>query len=159
MAHKLKKMLTDNIGLKVIALVLAILIWLFVSNQNDPVRSMILSNVPISIVNEDSFADIGMVAEPEGSGTVTLKVTERRSVLNRLARNGSNFYVEADLENINEMNTVPLKVTCDNSAVTWDEISISPASLKRQWVTCSFWTTRITLSSTAASAETELSSN
>ncbi len=130
MAHKLKKMLTDNIGLKVIALVLAILIWLFVSNQNDPVRSMILSNVPISIVNEDSFADIGMVAEPEGSGTVTLKVTERRSVLNRLARNGSNFYVEADLENINEMNTVPLKVTCDNFAVTWDEISISPASLK-----------------------------
>ena len=130
MGYKIRKILTDNLGLKMLALILAIVIWWFVMNQNDPVRSMIISNVPITIVNEESIADIGKVVEPEGSGTVNVKVTERRSILNRLARNGSNFYVEADLENINEMNAVPLTVVCDNSAVTWDEISISPTSLK-----------------------------
>ena len=130
MGHKIRRMLTDNLGLKALALIIAVVIWWFVMSQNDPVRSMIISNVPITIVNEESIADIGKVVEPEGSGTVTVKVTERRSVLNRLARNGSNFYVEADLENINEMNTVPLTITCDNSSVTWDEMSISPSSLK-----------------------------
>ena len=122
--------LTNNLSLKIIALLCGFFIWLFVTNSNDPVGSMIISNVPISIVNEDSVADIGKVVEPVGSGTVTLKVTERQSVRNRLNRSGTNFYVEADLENINQMNTVPLTVTCDNPSVTWDEIAISPASLK-----------------------------
>ena len=130
MLSKWKTGLMNNGSLKIIALVIAFFIWLFVTNNNDPVGSMTISNVPITIVNEDSIADIGKVVEPEGSGTVTIKVTERRSVRSRLARNGSNFYVEADLENINQLNTVPLTVVCDNSAVTWDEIAISPSSLK-----------------------------
>ena len=128
--NKEKNRLTGNLVLKLIALVMGFLIWLMVTNSDDPTRSLILSNVPITIVNEDSIADIGKVVEPEGSSTVTLKVTERRSVLNRLARNGSDFYVEADLENINEMNTVPLTVNCTNPNVTWDEISINPSALK-----------------------------
>mgnify|MGYP002234431625 FL=1 len=68
------------------------------------------------------------MVELDGSGTVNLKVTERRRTLERLSR--ADFYVEADLENLTDMNTVPLTVTCTNSAVTWDEIEISPSSLK-----------------------------
>jgi len=128
MIRKIWKKLTNGLGLKLIALVISFVIWLFVTNSNNPVRSTTIQNVPINIVNEDSIADIGKIVEPEGSDTVTLKVTERRSVLNRLTR--SNFYVEADLENINALDSVPLTVTCDNSAVTWDEIAISPSSLK-----------------------------
>ncbi len=126
--NKVIKALTGNLALKIISLVFAFVIWVLVTNNNNPIRSMTISNVPITIVNEDSIGDIGKVAEPEGSDTVTLKLTERRSVLNKLNRN--NFYVEADLETMNEMDTVPLTVVCDNAAVTWDEIAISPSSLK-----------------------------
>lgn len=126
--NKIIKALTGNLALKIISLVFAFVIWVLVTNNNNPIRSMTISNVPITIVNEDSIGDIGKVAEPEGSDTVTLKLTERRSVLNKLNRN--NFYVEADLETMNEMDTVPLTVVCDNAAVTWDEIAISPSSLK-----------------------------
>lgn len=130
MKGKIPAWLSENIALKLIALVIACAIWLFVRNSDDPIDTELFSNVEITIINEDSIADIGKVVEPEGSGTVTLKVRERRSVLRRLSRTGSDFYVEADLENINEMNSVPLTVTCNNSSVTWDEIEISPASLK-----------------------------
>jgi YbbR domain-containing protein len=34
------------------------------------------------------------------------------------------------MENLNEMDSVPLTVTCSNSAVTWDEIEVSPSSMK-----------------------------
>ena len=128
MKHDYLKSVKDNLALKLIALIIAVLIWLFVSNQNDPSRTITIQNVPITIVNEDSIGDIGKVAEPSGGDTVTVKVTERRSVLNRLGR--GNFYVEADLENINQMNTVPLTVTCDNARVSWDEVQITPSSLK-----------------------------
>ena len=115
-------------ALKVVALLIAFGIWVSVTNSNNPVRSITIANVPINMINEDSIADIGKVVEPMGSDTVTIKVTERRSILNRLNR--ANFNVEADLENINEMDSVPLTVTCDVSSVTWDEMQISPTSLK-----------------------------
>lgn len=130
MREKLRALFTENLTLKIMALVIGFLIWLFVSNSNDPVKTALISNVPIVITNESSIADIGKVVEPEGSGTVTLRVTERRSVLNRLSRTGADFTVTADLQNINDMDTVPLTVTCTNPAVTWDEVELSPSSLK-----------------------------
>lgn len=130
MKSKIVDKLMGNIFLKIIAVVVAFLIWLLVTNTNNPIKTQLFTNVPINVVNKDSIADIGKVVELEGSGTVTLKVTEKRSVLERLSRTGTDFYVEADMENINEMNTVPLTVTCSNSLVTWDEIEISPSSLK-----------------------------
>lgn len=122
--------LAGNLFLKVIALIVAFLIWLLVTNTNNPVKTQLFTNVPINVVNQDSIADIGKVVEMEGSGTVTLKVKEKRSILERLSRTGTDFYVEADMENINQMNTVPLTVTCNNPLITWDEIEISPSFMK-----------------------------
>lgn len=130
MKVNISKKLTGNLGLKAIALAIAFLIWLLVTNTNNPRKTQLFTNVPINVVNKDSIADIGKVVELEGSGTVTLRVEERRTVLDRLSKTGADFYVEADMENINEMNTVPLTVTCSNPLVTWDEIDISPSSLK-----------------------------
>ena len=120
--------LTGNLPLKIISVVIAFLIWLLVSNTNNPIQTKTFSNVPITIVNQSSVADIGKVVEPEGNGMVNLRVKERRRVLDQLTR--SDFYVEADMENINSMNSVPLTVTCSNSSVSWDEIDILPSSLK-----------------------------
>ncbi len=121
---------TQNLALKLIALAIGFFIWLFVTNNNDPVRTMLITNVPITLVNEESIADIGKVVEPEGSGTVTLRISERKSVLSRLNKTGTDFSVVADLENITELNTVPLTVSCTYASITWDEIDMSPSSLK-----------------------------
>lgn len=130
MWHKVRQVLFENLWLKIASLVIAFLIWMGVTNTSNPMKTQLFTNVPITIVNQDSVADIGKVVEAQGSGTVTLRVTERRSVLSELAKNGSDFYVEADMENLNEMDSVPLTVSCSNSAVTWDKIEVSPSSLK-----------------------------
>ena len=130
MGHKIRKALLGNLWIKLLSLLIAIGIWFMVSNANDPVRTTLFPDVPITIVNQDSVAEIGKVIEVQGSGTVTLRATEKKSVLERLSRSGSDFYVEADMNNITEMNTVPLTVTCSNQAVTWDEIEMTPSSLK-----------------------------
>ena len=130
MGRKIRNALLGNLWLKLLSLLIAIFIWIMVTNANNPVRTTLFSGVPITIVNQDSVADIGKVIEAQGSGTVTLKVTEKRSVLENLSKDGSDFDVEADMNNITEMNTVPLTVACSNTAVTWDEIDITPSSLK-----------------------------
>jgi YbbR domain-containing protein len=129
MGHKIGETLFRNIGLKIAALVIAFFVWVGVTNTNNPVKTQLFTNVPITIVNQDAVADIGKVVEQQGNGTVTLRVTDRRSVLSQLARNGSDFYVEADMKNLNSMNTVPLTVTCSNPQVTWDKIEVLPSSL------------------------------
>lgn len=128
MMHKLLHLVKDNLGLKVLSLVIAFLIWLLVSNTSNPYQTRLYSNVPITIVNQDSIADIGKVVEAQGSGTVTLRVTGRRAILQSLTRN--DFYVEADMENINQMDAVPLTVVCNNSQISWDDIEMNPPSLK-----------------------------
>lgn len=128
MKNKIIEKLAGNVLLKFTALLIAFFIWLLVTNTENPVSTELYTNVPITIVNQDSIADIGKVVEAEGSGMVTVRVTERRSIRDRLKN--SDFYVEADMENINEMNSVPLTVICSNPAVSWDEIQIWPSSLK-----------------------------
>lgn len=130
MGYKIRKALLGNLWIKFLSLLIAIGIWLMVTNANNPTRTTLFPNVPITIVNQDSVADIGKVIEAQGSGTVTLRVTEKRSVLESLNRSGSDFNVEADMNNITDMNTVPLTVTCTNPVITWDEIDVSPSSLK-----------------------------
>lgn len=128
MMHKLLHLVKDNLGLKVLSLVIAFFIWLLVSNTSNPYQTRLYSNVPITIVNQDSIADIGKVVEAQGSGTVTLRVQGRRAILQSLTRN--DFYVEADMENINQMDAVPLTVVCNNSQISWDDIEMNPPSLK-----------------------------
>ncbi len=126
----LGRRLTRNLALKVLSLAVAVLIWLLVANVNNPYESILLKDVRVQFMNEDSVTDIDKVFDVIEGSTVTLKVTERSSVLKRLS--ASNFTVVADMEALTDMNSVPLHVTCDNAAVSWDEIEIYPSVMKVQ---------------------------
>ena len=118
---------TGNLSLKLLSLVVAFLIWLLVMNVDNPTKAR-LFQAEIQIMNEDSVTEIDKVFDVVSDMTVMLRVTERRRVINSLSRD--DFTVVADMENLNEMGSVPLTVTCSNPAVTWDEIEVSPSSMK-----------------------------
>lgn len=119
---------TRNLSLKLVSLVVAFLIWLLIENIDNPTRSRLLRDVPIQVVNGDSVTEIDKVYDIVSDETVVLKVTERKSIIDSLS--ASDFSVTADMENLNEMNTVPLTVTCSNPLVSWDEIETVPSSMK-----------------------------
>lgn len=124
----MKHKLTKNLSLKLLSLIVAFLIWLIVGNVDNPVNYSLYKDIKIQIANEDSVTEIDKVFNIVSDETVVLKVKERQNVLARLSRD--DFTVTADLENLTEMDTVPLTVTCRDPAVTWDEIEISPSSMK-----------------------------
>ncbi|MCD8012321.1 MAG: hypothetical protein LUG99_03980 [Lachnospiraceae bacterium] len=125
---KIPKRLTRNLGLKLLSVGVAFLIWLVVANVDNPTKSKLFRDIKIEIVNEDSVTEIDKAFDIVSEDSVTIKVTERRRVLESLS--SSDFTVVADMENLTEMNTVPLTVTCSNSAVTLDEMTVVPASMK-----------------------------
>ena len=46
---------TDNLGLKIIAVIFAAFLWLIVVNLDNPVSTQTFSEVPVTIINEDIF--------------------------------------------------------------------------------------------------------
>lgn len=124
----MKYKLTRNPGLKILSLAVAFLIWLVVVNIDNPTNSKLYKDIKIQIINEDSVTEIDKVFDLISDDTVIVKVTERRSILDSLR--ASDFTVVADMENLNEMNSVPLTVSCSNARVTLDEMQIVPSSMK-----------------------------
>lgn len=107
----MKEKLINNIGFKVISLILAALLWIVIINVDDPVTSKKFNNIPVTILNEDTIKSQDKVYEVIEGGTVDILVTARTSVLSEVL--ASDFKVTADLANL----TPP-----------WDSVKI--------WVTC-----------------------
>ncbi|MCD7885077.1 MAG: hypothetical protein LUI87_15475 [Lachnospiraceae bacterium] len=128
LSWKLPFKLPKNLPLKMLSIVVAFLIWLVVANVSNPTISKLFRDIKIEIINEDSVTEIDKAFDIVSEDSVVIKVTERKRVLESLS--ASDFTVVADMENLTEMNTVPLTVTCSNSAVTLDEITVVPSSMK-----------------------------
>lgn len=116
----MKKKIFSNMWLKVMAVVVAFVIWLMVVNGDDPVKTETFRNVPITVKNADLFTEkvkkvyIPRLDSKTGQelDTVTVYVKARRSILDKLS--ADSFTVTADFENIVEdMNTIPLDITCN----------------------------------------------
>ena len=77
--------LTNNLGLKVIALVFSVLLWLFVVNIDDPINSRVFNDIPYVVKNEEIATNDGkMFKIMDDIDSVRVVVHARRSVLNKI---------------------------------------------------------------------------
>ncbi len=127
----MKHLFTHNLGLKLISVLCACLIWLIVMDNSDPERTQIYRSVPVTIVNQDTITNANKTyTVVDDTDRVNVYVTARRSVRSRLSA-ASSFTVKADLENYNEaLGSVPLEITCTEPSVTQENMRIQPSSLK-----------------------------
>lgn len=117
MLKKLTKLVTNNFGLKIIALLFAIALWLVVVNIDDPTQTQSFT-ASINIENADYMSQQGQYFEVKDSNmTVTFKVSAKRSVMRNLSN--TDFRATADMENIEEYDgvyRVPLDITATRYA-------------------------------------------
>ncbi|MBO5372902.1 MAG: hypothetical protein J6A75_09295 [Lachnospiraceae bacterium] len=109
MVNKITKWITNDFGLKILAVVFASVLWLAVVNIDDPkiTRSF---TATVSVENADYLAGIGKCYEiVNNSNTVSFKVTGKRSYLERMSN--ADFKAVADLETIEEMSRVPIEIS------------------------------------------------
>ena len=52
----IKKFFSRNLLLKVFSLLFAFLLWLVIVNQQDPVTTETINNIPVTIKNSDYFS-------------------------------------------------------------------------------------------------------
>lgn len=121
----MKKMLTNNLGLKLISVAAAIMLWLIVINIDDPYTYRDFSPIQVTMLNENVVTDQGKVYKIEdGSDVISLRVTGKKSVLEEL--NIEDFTATADMEkSIKYNDLVGIEVSCSNKNVRSADISLS----------------------------------
>ena len=101
----MKKKLTANLGLKILAVLFSVAIWFIVININDPVDKQVFRNIPVEILHEEAVINAGKVYEIlDGTDVIDVTVWAKRSILDTLGE--ENIIATADMQEINFMDTM-----------------------------------------------------
>ncbi len=118
-------MLTNNLGLKLLSIIAAVMLWLIIVSIDDPVAYQDFSGIRVTMLNEDTVTDRDKVYRIEdNSDIISIRVQAKRSVLAKLTP--EDFTATADMEkNIKFDNLVGIEVTCNNRNVKSTDITKS----------------------------------
>ncbi len=118
----MRKKLTHNLGLKLLSVGVAFLLWLVVVSVDDPITSRPYNSIPVELINTQTITQGGKVFEVQNnSDMVNINVTAKRSVLGALSRD--NFKATADMSKLDPAtNTVPIEVRSNRYADKIDDI-------------------------------------
>ncbi|MCR4673866.1 MAG: hypothetical protein K5675_02560 [Lachnospiraceae bacterium] len=109
MKNKLINIFINNIGLKLLAILFAVILWLVVVNVDNPSQSKSFT-VTVQVTNEDVLLEQGKYYTiPDNANTVTFRVTARRSIMEQLT--ASDFVAVADLNNLENDSRIPVEIT------------------------------------------------
>lgn len=102
----------NNFGLKLLAVVFAVVIWIAVINVSDPVINTSYADIPVIVTNTEDITTNGKVYELTSDSTVSISVSAKRSVQDYLSED--NFKAVVDLEDYDEQTgLVPIRVECN----------------------------------------------
>ena len=104
----MRKKLTNNLGMKIISLMLAIVFWLVVITMEDPEQTKTLE-IPVTKINEELIRENDKIYEVIEGNTVTITVRARQSILKDLT--AKDFEATADFADLSFTGAVPIEVT------------------------------------------------
>lgn len=110
----MKKKILNNLGLKLLSVGLAIVLWFLVVMADNPKDSVTFSNIQVTLTNtellENKFYEV-----LEGSDRIRVTVEAPRNVVQQL--NASDIVAEADVSRLTEVNTVPISFRVLNEGI------------------------------------------
>ena len=106
----MKKSLTNNIGLKLLAFIFAFMLWLLVVNIDNPVDTKTFDDIPVSIeYTEVVTQDQRSYQVLDGTDTVSVTVSATRSVLEKIS--AENIVATADMRELYLESQIPIEIT------------------------------------------------
>ncbi len=124
----MKKKLTNNLSLKIVSVLVAVVIWLAISSANDPVQTKAYT-VKINVTNAEYIYDAGKTYRIDDEDQqVTVYVTAKQSILNR----NTDLTATADLTQIVNMESDPAYVPIQIASipgVSMENVSVFPKTV------------------------------
>lgn len=121
--EKLKKLLMNNLVLKLISVIIALGIWLMVVNIDDPVTTQTYRSVPVKVTNSGYIESMNKAYQIDDSdSTVTVVLKGKRSMIKNRQQD---IVAEADLTQIIDLNSDPVMVPVTVSCAGIEEAAVT----------------------------------
>lgn len=106
----MRRRLTSNLGLKVLAFFIAVFMWLIVVNIDDPVIEKTYTGIPVSVVNEEIVTATNRTYQiVDGTQEVSVAVSARRSVMEKIT--AEDIAAVADMKELSLGTQIPIEVS------------------------------------------------
>lgn len=123
----MKKRLTNNWGLKILAFFIAVMLWFVVVNIDNPIQQKVYTNVPVNVINTEVLAEEQQTFQiVDDTQTISVTVTAQRSVLQKI--NNSDIVAVADMKELTLKTQIPINVTVNGHKV--ESAVASPRNLQ-----------------------------
>ncbi len=115
----MKKIIFNNIGLKILALLIAIVVWWVVMNIDDPLVKKNITGINVELRNDSDLTDKGYIYEVDSGSVISITVWAPESVAKDLK--SSDFVAYADLSQLSPLtDTANITIECVKSDVKSD---------------------------------------
>lgn len=125
--RKIKTSMTHNVGIKVVAVIVATLIWLIVINMTDPEKTIVIYNIPVKVTHEEVINDMDMVYDVTSNKYVNITVSGKRSLVGKLS--ADDFVATASLKELSKVNSIPVDISAKQGSVA-RKITIEKQSIQ-----------------------------
>lgn len=107
----MEKMMQNPRTIKIICIIMSVLLWLYVSYQENPSMTKTVRNVPVTVIGEQTLNDNGYSIFSISESSVDVKATAKRLSLARL--NNKTLSATINVSSINSAGTytIPASVT------------------------------------------------
>lgn len=107
----MKHKITKNWGLKLVSFLFAAMLWVIVTNINDPIDTYRVYNVPVTLKNMELITNNGRIYEVlDGSDMIdTVVIRAPRSIVDRFSE--ADVVAEADVNDLTSLNTIAIKLS------------------------------------------------
>lgn len=121
-------MLNRNITIKILSVIFAFILWLYVMGEKNPEITTDVNNIPVRIVNIDSLDKKGLTLLDNKSYYVSVKVKGRRSDIMDLKT--SDIVAQADMSNISSKGVNVVSVDISGLSKSISLVSVNPPEIK-----------------------------
>ena len=105
---------TNNLVLKILAVMISCILWFVVNNITDPLEDKPFNNIPVEIINSDLITNEGKVYEVlDGTNFVNVRLRGKRSIIRDITRD--DLRAVADMAELTFMNTVRIEVSSNRN--------------------------------------------
>lgn len=127
----MKKILKNNIGLKLLAVLFAVLLWLVVVNIDDPVISKTFSGIPVTVEHSEILTEQQKTYQiVDGTQNVNVTVFAKRRTLSKIK--AEDLVVTGDIREMYLDSQIPLTVTINGYEGSYENAVTNPRNLQIQ---------------------------
>ena len=125
----MKEKMIENFPLKAMALLFAIVLWIFVVNINDPIQTGTYSNIEVNITHQEVITNTGdTFYATNNSNVVTVVVRAERSVLEDIK--AKDIIATADIRELTLDTLVPIRISIPNYEGKYKEAYAAPHNVQ-----------------------------